>query len=88
MVSCFKPQHGQGKGRPLVLPTVAGNAGPPGGRVVLDDLLAKNLCVAGFNPLVMHRHSTLSCFVARAIPSVPLAMAGNSGPKGVLRGLG
>ena len=51
---------------------------------VSDDLLAENLCVAGFNPPVMHRHSALSCFVARAISSVPPAVAGNSGPSGVL----
>ena len=50
----------------------------------LDDLLAENLCVAGFNPPVMHRHSALSCFVARAMPSVPPVVVGNSGPRGVL----
>ena len=38
--------------------------------------------VGGFNPPVMHRHSALSCFVARAISSVPPAVAGNSGPGG------
>ena len=71
---------------PLVPPTVAGNAGPHGGRGVSDDLLAENLCVTGFNPLVMHRHSALSYFVARAMRSVQRAVAGNSGPRGVLRG--
>ena len=70
---------------PLVPPAVAGNAGPRGGRGVSDDLLAKNLCVAGFNPPVMHRHSALSCFVARATSSVPPALAGNSRLRGVLR---
>ena len=37
----------------------------------------------GFNALVMHRHAALSCFVARAMPSVPPAVAGNSGARGV-----
>ena len=58
-----------------------GRAGEGGGWVS-DDLLAENLCVAGFNPPVMHRHSALSCFVARAISSVPPTVAGNSGPGG------
>ena len=49
-------------------------------------MLAENLCVARFNPPVMHRHSALSCFVGKAMPSVPPAVAGNSGPRGVLRG--
>ena len=71
---------------PLVPLAVAGNAGPRGGRGVSDDLLAENLCVAGFNPPVMHRHTALSRFVARAIPSVPPAVPGNSGPRGVLGG--
>ena len=72
-----------GKAMPLVPPALAGNAGPRGGRGVSDDLLAENLCVAGFNPPVMHRHSALSYFVARAMPSVLPAVAGNSGPSGV-----
>ena len=59
-----------------------------GGRGVSDDLLADNLCVPGFNAPVMHRHSALSCFVARAMPSVPPAVAGNSGPRGVFFGGG
>ena len=50
--------------------------------MVSADLLAENLGVGGFNPPVMHRHSALSCFVARAISSVPPAVAGNSGPGG------
>ena len=56
--------------------------GGVGGGGVSDDLLAENLGVGGFNPPVMHRHSALSCFVARAISSVPPAVAGNSGPGG------
>ena len=80
-LSCFKPQ---GMGMPLVPPALAGNAGPHGERGVSDDLLAENLRVAGFNPLVRHRHSALSCSVARAMPSVPPAVAGISGAKGVL----
>ena len=58
--------------------------GPGGSRMIW----AENLCVAGFNPPVMHRHSALSCFVARAMPSVPPAVAGNSGPRGLVGGGG
>ena len=79
-LSCFVA-----RAMPSVPPAVAGNSGPRGVLGgVSDDLLAENLCVAGLNPPVMHRHSALSCFVARAISSVPLAVAGNSGPSGVL----
>ena len=79
-LSCFVA-----RAMPSVPPAVAGNSGPRGVLGgVSDDLLAENLCVAGFNPPVMHRHGVLSCFVARAISSVLPAVAGNSGPSGVL----
>ena len=86
-LSCFVA-----RAMPSVPPALAGNSGPRGvlGGGVSDDLLAENVCVAGFNPPVMHRHSALCCFVARAISSVPPALAGNSGLRGMLRrgGLG